>query len=147
MIASFCDPHPDELLYSVWARYGDRVRYPYKTMVLQELFGSSTIRPITDLPCYLKNFIDNLPPGHGYTADYFIDYHTLLPFYAAFFPSERLKRLKEQMNSNDPLRFSARAGITTGRRGIPISSRLRYCPGCVEEDRVLFGECYWHRFH
>src|SRR5260221_7479926 len=129
MIASFCDPNPDELLYSVWARYGDHVRYPYKTRVLQELFGSSTIRPSIDLPCHLKYFIDNLPPGHGYTADYLIDHHTLLPFYGAFFPPERLKRLKEQMYTSAPSGLHYRAGISSGSRGIPAPSWLRYCPG------------------
>src|SRR5260221_2079919 len=147
MIASFCDPYPDELLYSVWARYGDRVRYPYKTKVLQELFGSSNIRPNIDLPCYLKYFTDNLPPGHRYTTDYFIDHHTLLPFYGVFLPSERLKSLKEQMNSSDPFSIYYRAGMTSGSRGIPVPSWLRYCPRCVEEDRVQFGKCYWHRLH
>src|SRR6266699_1991681 len=147
MIASFRDPHPDALLCSVWARYGDRVRYQYKTRVLQELFGSSNIRPNIDLPCYLKYFIDNLPPEHGYTADYFIDHHTLLPFYGAFFTPERLKNLKTQMNSSDPSGLHNRAGISSGRRGIPTPSWLRYCPGCVEEDRVQFGESYWHRLH
>ncbi len=144
MIASFRDPHPDELLYSVWARYGDRVRYPYKTRVLQELFGSRKIRPSIDLPCYLKHFIDNLPPEHGFTADHFIDHHTLLPFYGAFFPSERLESIKEQMNSSNPTGLHYGLGMS---RVIPISSWLRYCPGCVEEDRVQFGECYWHRLH
>src|SRR5260221_9531895 len=144
MIASFRDPYWDELLYSVWARYGDRVRYPYKTRVLQELFGKTKIRPSIDLPCYLKYFIDNLPLGHEYTADYFVDHHTLLPFYGAFFPSERLKSLKEQMNTDDPTGLHYRAGISGG---IPAPSRLRYCAGCVEEDRVQFGECYWHRLH
>lgn len=144
MIASFRDPHPDELLYSAWARYGDQVRYPYKTRVLQELFGSGKIRPNIDFPCYLKYFIDNLPPEHGFTADYFIDHHTLLPFYGAFFPSERLQSIKEQMNSSNPEGLHYGLGIS---RGIPIPSWLRYCPGCVEEDRVQFGECYWHRLH
>jgi hypothetical protein len=147
LIACFCDPHPDELLYSAWARSGDRVRYPYKTMVLQELFGSSTIRPNIDLPCYLKYFVDSLPVGHGYTVDYFIDHHTLLPFYGAFFTSERLKSIKEQMNSGDPSSLHYRVGMSSGRRGIPTPPWLRYCPNCVEEDRVLFGVCYWHRLH
>jgi Tn7-like transposition protein D/TniQ len=144
MIASFWDPNPDELLYSAWARYGDRVRYPYKTKVVQELFGSIKTRPSIDLPCYIKYFLDKLPPGHGFTADFFIDHHTLLPFYGAFFSSERLKSIKEQMNSSNPAGLHYSCGIS---RGIPISSWLRYCPGCVEEDRARFGECYWHRLH
>src|SRR5713101_4401270 len=101
MIAYFRDPYPDELLYSDWARCGDRVRYPYKTRLLKDLFGSNKIRPNVDLPCYLRYFVDNLPPEHGYTTDYFIDHHTLLPFYGAFFPPERLRRIKEQMNTSD----------------------------------------------
>lgn len=145
MIVCFSDPYPDELLYSIWARYGDRVRYPYKTLVLQELFGSRKVKPSIDLPCYLKYFVDNLPIGHGYTTDYFIDHHTLLPFYGAFFTSERLKGIKEQMNTSDPSSLHYRVGISG--RGIPTPLWLRYCPKCVEEDRAQFGECYWHRLH
>ena len=24
---------------------------------------------------------------------------------------------------------------------------MRYCPVCVQEDRLKFGETYWHRLH
>ena len=147
MIPCFPLPFPDEILYSVWARYGDRVQYPYKTWVLQELFGGSKVRPSIDLPCHLKYFVDSLPFGHGYTTDYLIDHHTLLPFYGVFFTLERLKRIKEQMAMDDPTSLHWRAGLSSGRRGIPVPSWLRYCPKCVVEDRAQFGECYWHRLH
>jgi hypothetical protein len=30
---------------------------------------------------------------------------------------------------------------------VPRQGWFRYCPQCVEEDRALYGECYWHRLH
>jgi Tn7-like transposition protein D/TniQ protein len=147
MITCFCDPYPGEILYSVWARYSDRVQYHYKTAVLQDLFGSTLVRPILDFPCHLKYFVDNLPPEHGYTVDYFIDHHTLLPFYGAFFPPERLKGIRNQMILGDTTSLHWRMGLSRGEKGISSPHWLRYCPVCVEEDRMQFGECYWHCLH
>ena len=40
MIATFPDPYPDELLFSVCARYAERMQYPNQHAVLQDLFGN-----------------------------------------------------------------------------------------------------------
>ncbi len=42
MIGFFPDPYPDELLYSAFARFGDRSNYRNVATVAKELFGSST---------------------------------------------------------------------------------------------------------
>ena len=42
MLEYFPDPYPDELLYSVWARFSDQVRYPNHREIMQELFGSKS---------------------------------------------------------------------------------------------------------
>jgi hypothetical protein len=63
MIPCVPDPFPDELLYSIWARYSDRVQYPEKVSILNELFGRGVLYPSIDMPCYLKHFVDNLPHG------------------------------------------------------------------------------------
>ncbi len=50
MIGSFPVGHPDELLYSICARYGDRMSYPERTSISQELFGAPQLAAISDLP-------------------------------------------------------------------------------------------------
>src|SRR5258707_576210 len=97
MLDYFPDPFPGEILYSVWARFNDHVQYPRKIDVFQELFGTSGVVATVDLPCHLGYFVNHLPTGHMYTVDYFIDQHTLLPFYGAFRSEEYLRRLREQM--------------------------------------------------
>ncbi|PHJ62307.1 hypothetical protein VF14_13990 [Nostoc linckia z18] len=90
MIAFFPDPYPDELLYSICARYTDIVQYPGSSSANQELFGSRSKIASVDLPINLSYLVANLPPGHQYTEDQLIDKHTLLPFYTQFCPQERI---------------------------------------------------------
>lgn len=148
MIENFLDPHPDEVLYSVWARLSDSLRYPVKDDVPRELFGTKKAVPVVDLPCHLGFFFKNLPLGHSYTLDALIDQHTLYLLYAPFLPEDRLRRLREQMISGNG-RFIhvlvGKLGNTTNSASSPLW--LRYCPTCVEEDRARYGECYWHRLH
>jgi TniQ len=143
MIEHFSDPYSDELLYSVWARNSDDVRYPTRQDVLQELFGTITARPIVDLPCHLGYFISNLPTGHLYTLDRLIDCHTLFPFYSLFLPLERSNSIRAQMINSDGTAIHLRRGTASNLS----LSRLRYCPICTMEERKNLGECYWHRLH
>lgn len=144
LLEFFPDPYPDEILYSVWARYSDHVGYSYKADVLLELFGDRYLRPVLDLPCRLQSFVDNLPFGHDYDVNYFIDHHTLLPFYGAFLPSERLQYVREQMACGPGKLLHRHVGIDM-RIMSPVW--LRYCPECARKERKEFGECFWHRLH
>jgi len=146
MIEHFLDPHPDEILYSVWARYSDQVQFRNKQDVFQELLGSWKLSAVVEFPRYLGYFVDHLPFGHHYTVDWFIDHHTLLPFYSSFMPPERLIRVRESMIKGKAIySLHRKVGVVSQKTASP--HWLRYCPECVEHDRKLFGECYWHRLH
>jgi TniQ len=145
MLEYLPDPYPGELLYSVWARYSDYVRYANKMDVFLELFGTTGIQATVDLPSHLGYFVGNLPFGHTYTVDYFIDRHTLLPFYAAFHVPEQVRQLREQMISPNGQALHRKAGVS--QTTIPSPHWLRYCPQCIQTDRENVGECYWHRLH
>lgn len=97
MIPCFPTPLPDELLYSVCARYSERMQYSDKQFLNRELFGDKNIATVVDLPSHLSHLLSILPPGHGYTVDRLIDEHTLLPFYSPFLPLERVNRIREHM--------------------------------------------------
>src|SRR5712692_4821733 len=99
-ILCFPDPHPDELFYSICARFKDKMNYPSDTIVLLELFGNKNIKAVVDLPSHLDKLVYALPPEAGYTSDYFINNHTLLPYYGGFLPSERVKNLRDDMRSD-----------------------------------------------
>jgi hypothetical protein len=146
MLECFPDPYPEEILYSVWARFSDQVRYSSKQDVLRELFGSRMHWAGVEFPCHLGYLVDHLPFGHSYTVDWFIEHHTLLPYYRPFLPPERIKRMRELMINggiNNPI--NRIVGVVSRETRSPLW--LRYCPSCVEHDTELFGECYWHRLH
>jgi hypothetical protein len=145
MIGCFPDPYPDELLYSVCARYHTRMMYfssGYKT--IQELFGNTSGVTI-DLPTRLEYLTTALPPGHRYTVDYLIDRHTLLPFYSPFLTVERVERIRSDMRGDDGSAIHKIAGITPSNIRMP--DKLRYCSFCVESDKKEYDEFYWHRLH
>lgn len=145
MLEYFPDPYPDELLYSVWARFGDQVHYPNRQDIMLELFGSRSYSALVDWSCSLRYLVNRLSVDHCYTADMFINDHTLFPLYAPFFPPERRLLLREQMITGSGTALSSRMGMMTSH--IPRYRWLRYCPECVKRDRDQFGETYWHRLH
>jgi hypothetical protein len=144
MIGCFRDPHPDELFYSICARYAERRHYAAPSYLLRDLFGDERASISVDLPAHLDFLVAALPDGHRYTADRFIDDHSLLPFYAPFLPPERLKILREEMHANGTL-LDIRVGLRN--TGIDSPKYLRLCHQCVAADRCSVGEAYWHRIH
>ena len=145
MIPCFPDPFPDELFYSACARFSDHVQYRNKAKIIKELFGSSNVWPIIDLPCHLGAFIERLPIGHSYTIDTIINNHTLLPLYSPFIGQERIMAIREQMITGDGQSLHRKIGIA--HPDVPRISQIRYCPNCLKEDKKSFGEAYWHRLH
>jgi hypothetical protein len=145
MIGFFPDPYPDELLYSVCARFCNWTQYPDKKSVVQELFGTSNALAVIDLPTHLGSFIAALPKGNCYIVERLIDDHTLLPFYSPFHPPERLEGLREDMQGNT--RVSVPGALGMMANSVPSPERLRFCPLCTEDDERHFSETYWHRIH
>ncbi|HEY9795286.1 MAG TPA: TnsD family transposase [Leptolyngbyaceae cyanobacterium] len=142
MIGFFPDPYPDELLYSVCARYSDRVHYRSREVLAQELFGSINASATVDLPNHLDHLIAVLPNGHHYTVDYLINRCTLFPFYKPFLSPERVNYLIQAMRGT-----GGNVHSLLGLRTIRSLNYLRFCPLCAIEDRKQYGEMYWHRLH
>lgn len=145
MITCFPDFYPDEIFYSACARFSERMQYPDKRSIVQQLFSTGNAIASVLLPSHLGNFIATLSDSYAYTADFVIDHHTALPYYSVFLPAERLSRIRSDMVNGDGRGLYMKAGLTAGR--IPVPSRLRFCPLCAKEDKEQFGECYWHRLH
>jgi hypothetical protein len=146
MIGFFPDPHPDELLYSICARYSERVIYPNKQSHTAELLGYKGLSAIVDFPNRLNYLVSILPPGNLYSVEEFINQNTLFPFYEPFLPSERVEVIRHEMKENSKDN-TLRARMAVTIKQVRMPEFLRYCPYCVEEDREEFGETYWHRLH
>jgi hypothetical protein len=145
MPGHFPSPYPDELLYSVCARFSTRAGYLGVKAVLEELLGTATAAAVIDLPNRLHCLAAALPANSSLTIDRLIDQHTLLPFFSAFQTASRVKQLRDDLKGSCGPAGHMRSGIMASR--IPMPKHLRFCPECKREDERCFGETYWHRLH
>lgn len=136
----FPTPYPDELLYSVLARYGDMVQFPSKHDLMAHLFGEENKKHHLSflLPMNIGALIHRLPPHPIITTNYLIQNHTLFPYIHPFLDNTRTAAWEKQMS-----------GINNNQRNHDISynRQLRYCSQCVIDDTKLHGEPFWHRIH
>lgn len=145
MIGWFPSPYPDELLYSICARYSEAMQYPNKHSLNADLLGKENAASVIDMPFHLEHLASVLPPNQTYSVDNLIGRHTLFPFYVLFIPSERVEQIREMMRSGASNRVHTVAGIN--KSPIRRPDWLRFCPVCAEQDRKLLGETYWRRIH
>lgn len=145
MIGHFPTLHPDELLYSVCARYSARVAYPNAKSVIHELYGHTNACATIDLPNNLAHLSTALPAGSMLTAERLINKHTLFPFFSAFLPPKRVRRLTDDLRTERGQVGYMRSGVMASR--IPTPRRFRFCPVCAQEDERQLQETYWHRTH
>ena len=123
----------------------DRMCYPSKQAIVQELFGTRTILACVELPSHLDKLVSALPEGHRYTADQLIDHHTLSSILRTISTYNPSSAYSADMYGSHGRRCRMRAEISW--QPVPLPSWLRCCPLCVQEDKDEHGECYWHRIH
>lgn len=86
MLPYFSAPYPDELLYSLLARYHLHTCSVSPKQTLEDLFGSRNVRATVDLPGHLGALSCHIPPDRGSTSERLAADFTLLPYYVAFQP-------------------------------------------------------------
>jgi Tn7-like transposition protein D/TniQ len=145
MVGFFPTPYPDELLYSVLARYYLWSPNISPKVALKELFGKTTVVATFDLPSHIENLLENLTPGSKHTSKSFTQQNTLFPFYAPFLPRERGKIVYGSMRKHYSGDIHTRTGITAS--SVPQIKFFRFCQNCLQEDIESYGEPYWHRVH
>ncbi|GIO09880.1 hypothetical protein J31TS6_59080 [Brevibacillus reuszeri] len=145
MLSFFPTPYPDELMYSVFARYHVRSGNVSFKSTLQDLFGSEAIVSSIGFSSQLHALIQRLPEGAVYTADDFIDKHSIFSFYEPFLPPDRAKKIKDMLKGNQGRAVQMAIGIMAG--GVCQKNRLYFCIECLSEDIQSYGESYWHRVH
>jgi len=138
-------PYEDEVLYSVLARYHVRSGNISYKATMRDLFGSTSVTAVMDLPSNIHNLVNNMPLNSRYTEEYLIKNHTLFPFYTAFLPPERAERVFESMKGENGGSIYTRTGIMAS--SIVLNQYFKFCPACAEEDKLQYGELYWHRVH
>ena len=145
MLSYFPAIYPDELLYSVLARYHRHVGLPGPMHTLETLFGNRKVTAALDLPGHLQLLAGRIPPERGLTVDHMIDKLTLYPYFIAFEPPSLQANVRQAMKLGTVENLHIRLGLVAFR--IPRINRLRFCPECTQEMLTSHGELYWRRDH
>lgn len=143
MLHWFPTPYPDELLYSVLARYHVWSGNTSPKMTVEELFGKRTVRSVWDLPANLNALLSQLGPY--WDADQLINEHTMYPYYAAFLLPKQAKRVKKSMLDSKGSTIHTRIGVSASN--VKVKTNLWACSDCIKEDIDTYGETYWRRVH
>lgn len=140
-------PYPDELLYSVLVRYYIRSGYDRVNKVQVKLFDTLPQQSWDIfLPSNLNRLTKKIWTKANYTPDYFIQNHTLYPFYSQFLipvEAEFLRRVMTQQG-NASIAMIAKVPLDVDKAH---QSFLKFCPRCFEQESDELGEAYWHRTH
>ena len=145
MLKFFPTPYPDEILYSVLARYHVRSGNMNASTTARELFSSIRSSQSLIMPHNLDVLVGNMPENSEYTAEELIFKNTMFPFYAAFLEKETADRIFAAMKLSYNFKIYCAAGIMAS--AIQSPEYIRFCPTCIVEDKIKYGEMYWHRIH
>ena len=141
MIAYLPPIYPDELVYSWFCRYYVHSGSLTHKMALNDLFCKRS-------DSLNKEFVGNLNPEALERIEKvmpmqdLIINHTMFPQYARFSPNK--KEAIEKLINNGAVDVH---NLFTVLPREDNDRFLKYCPLCVKEDRVRYGETYWHRAH
>lgn len=143
MIVQFPDFYPDELVYSVLARYYTQSGYIRYTFAAEDLFQSKTVRPdIEFVNSYTFYTLKMLT--RKISMEEVIEKHTMFPYYGRFLEKERRNKAFQALVS---MQGNYHNLLPIPKRKDNKQRYLRYCPICVDEDREKYGCTYWHRVH
>ena len=141
MLGLFPHPYPDELIYSILARYSVRAGYSQYIFVAEDLFQRRSLRPNFEyLPALKDEVVKELTKNR--TLCEVILNHTMFPYYCRFLPIDRKRKA-----INSLVKMESNYHDVTLYPKCKESKTMRYCPLCVSKDRNDYGETYWHRIH
>ncbi|WP_136513200.1 TnsD family Tn7-like transposition protein [Geomonas edaphica] len=125
-------PYPDELFYSVVARY---ITYSSQSQykVCFDLLDHYVLNPF--LPQGLRTASKRTWAGWHMTGEEIALLLTMYPFYRAFTSSFKKDRMLASLLENNNTRFYF------------LPKDLRYCPTCKKNDIASYSETYWKRIH
>jgi hypothetical protein len=145
MLPYFPAPYPDELLYSLLARYHRHTCTVSPKRTLDDLFGSRSVRATIDLPRHLGALSRHLPPDRALTPERLALEFTLFPYLTAYQPPAVVANVLMALIGGEAGGLHLRLGIAASTVSSPTT--LRYCTACDTEALDRWGECYWRRTH
>lgn len=145
MLAYFPAIYPDELLYSIFARYHRHRGSSSPSQTAEELFGRPHAIASIDFPGHLSALSHRLPRKQRYDPDELIAQHTLVPYLTAYSTMEQREKVVEGMKQRGTEGLALMLGLVASRVVAP--KHLRYCVTCQADMMTRCGELYWRRCH
>jgi hypothetical protein len=145
MLSFFPTPYPDEVLYSVLARYHIRSANLSPKATLKDLFDTTNVISTVDFPSRIQSLSDKLSHFKVYTFERLINELTLYRFYSPFLMLGKAETAYNLMRSGTRGIIHTKIGIMASSVKTPIF--LRFCPECFKSDYEKYGESYWRRLH
>lgn len=142
MITSFPALYPDELLYSLFARYYAQSGHIAYVFAAEELFENRATKPDIEFMDRLTEEARQLVTRSCSLAA-IVEKHTMFPYYGRFLQRDRRQQALSLLLQTDERYHNLLYQLKSKH----VSRYLRYCPICAMEDRKQYGETYWHRSH
>ncbi len=145
MLPYFPPAYPDELLYSLLARFHRHMGETSPKRTLDMLFGNRSVRAGVLLQGHLGDFSSHLPTERHLTPVRLLMDFTLYPYLTAFQPAEVRQSVQDALIAGHGDWINVRLGLAASQ--IQAATALRYCPACRQEMLTRHGELYWRRDH
>lgn len=143
MIGIFPSFYPDELVYSLLARYYVRTGYGVYRSVAEELFENNDVFAEIEFVHKLKEDVLALLTK-DISMEELILSHTMFPYYGRFITKERRDKALRAILG---MEGNYQKLLPINKNKNRMKRYLRWCPECVRVDRSMYGETYWHRIH
>ena len=152
MLGHFPNPYPDELLYSVIARYHIRSGNESFRKTHQELFETAELQPnkiilpnnlhflASQLPIYSQLTVESLIKKK---VKNLIKKNTLYLFFRSFLTPIEVYAFKNLLREKSSMSISQAAKVSDKES----NAFLKFCSKCQLEEEQKYGEAYWHRLH
>lgn len=143
MIGYFPEIYPDELIYSLLARFYVKSGYLCYWYAAEDVFQNKTVRPDMEfVNAYTPTALQMITKDMS--MDEVIMKYTMFPYYGRYLPLERRQKAYESLVQ---MQGNYHNLLAIPKRKDNNNRYLRYCPVCAENDRKQYGETYWHRIH
>ncbi len=132
--------YPDELAYSVLARFKYRSRMPAGQ--ISRIALGCTLPIAADIHGGGNVLAMSLYPAQQRSGEEVLRRHTLFNYYANTLSDSHATEALSRLSDGPRYR-----GFGFFRKGLRSSLLLRGCAQCLHDDRKNYGEAYWHRAH
>jgi hypothetical protein len=136
----FPQPYPDELFYSILARYSKRTPEINDINVIQALFDKKMSNLGKSIPYGISSILEQLKVFEFPSENEIIKNHTLYYFYVNFnSPFSKKEKYEELLHGSKQGDRKVQNGITLNYS----PNNFQFCPACMDEDIEKYGETYW----